>query len=177
MALLIFFMSIIWLPVKGYENRYKISNTGIIIRIVGRMCKKDRELTPYLNDNGYYMIQLHDGVAGKKTRLHRLIAEHFIPNPDNKPYINHINGNKSDNAIPNLEWCTKKENADHATETGLHDIRGSKHFAAKFTEQEIIEIRKEYSLKNIRPVDALKKYSISKGTYFDIVKRRRWKHI
>ena len=76
----------------------------------------EREMTYTVNNRGYLSV-----VVRRKTHmLHRLVAQAFIPNPDNKPFVNHIDGNKLNNRVENLEWCTTAENNRHARETGLH---------------------------------------------------------
>lgn len=76
----------------------------------------ERELTYALNNRGYYSV----GIKRKTYMVHRLVALAFIPNPDNKPCVNHLDGNKTNNHISNLEWCSVKENNLHARQTGLH---------------------------------------------------------
>ena len=73
--------------------------------------------------------------------LHRLVAEAFIPNKNNKPFINHKNGIKTDNFVENLEWCTSKENINHAIDNKLMNIKGISNYQSKFSEKQIIEIR------------------------------------
>jgi hypothetical protein len=116
----------VWLPVKGFENYYIVSNHGNVksftrsVRCkIGyrRMFGKTLEFSKIA---GYRNVRLF-GDNGKKrlVRVHRLVAEHFIPNPENKPYINHINNIHHDNRVENLEWCTPKENTAHAVKMGL----------------------------------------------------------
>ena len=76
----------------------------------------ERELTYTLNNRGYYSV----GIRRKTHMVHRLVAQAFIPNPENKPFVNHIDGNKLNNHVSNLEWCTVQENNLHARQTGLH---------------------------------------------------------
>lgn len=76
----------------------------------------ERELTYTLNNRGYYSV----GIRRKTYMVHRLVAQAFIPNPENKPCVNHIDGNKLNNHVSNLEWCTVQENNLHARQTGLH---------------------------------------------------------
>lgn len=95
----------IWKPIKGFKS-YQISNTGLIKRA-------NKILSPF-NNQGYLRILLHEGDKHQKKLVHRLVAEAFIPNPDNKPQINHIDLDKKNNHVDNLEWVTNKENVAHA---------------------------------------------------------------
>lgn len=76
----------------------------------------ERELTYTLNNRGYYSV----GIRRKTHMVHRLVAQAFIPNPEKKPFVNHIDGNKLNNHVSNLEWCTVRENNLHARQSGLH---------------------------------------------------------
>ena len=96
----------IWKDVEGYEGIYKISDTGILINQFGKVLK------PGDNGRGYASIYLWKNRKKKRHYIHRLVAEAFIPNPEQKPYINHIDNNPRNNHVKNLEWCTPKENTD-----------------------------------------------------------------
>ena len=89
--------------------RYLITSDGTVInRETGHVMKQ------LVNTGGYYYVQLSINKKHRCRTVHRLLAEAFIPNPDKKPYINHIDGDRKNNAIENLEWCTAQENTDHA---------------------------------------------------------------
>ena len=115
-------MEEIWRDVIGYEGRYYVSNLGNVKSVLYRKLTDDYKikiLTPKRNWDGYLRIQLWRNQKAKFVAIHRLVAESFIVNEDDKPFVNHINGIKDDNRVGNLEWVTQKENIIHAWGTGL----------------------------------------------------------
>lgn len=99
-------------PIEGYENLYWIDNQGNVYN-------SRKQLKTYFTRTGYECLKLtKDGVRTHPT-VHRLVAKAFIPNPLNKSEINHIDGDKSNNKVSNLEWVTSSENKIHARDTGL----------------------------------------------------------
>lgn len=106
-------MQEVWKPVKGFENLYEVSNLGNVRNANGRMRK------PFMIHQGYLMIDLFHNYKRIHARVNRLVAEAFIPNPENKTEVNHKNGNKTDNRAENLEWASKSENMIHAYKNGL----------------------------------------------------------
>ena len=112
----------IWRPIKGYEGLYEVSNLGRI-KSLKRLVKKwdgyrivpEKILTPRANNRGYLRINLcKDGIT-KTFSPHRLVAEAFIPNPDNLPCVNHKDENPLNNVVSNLEWCTYSYNNSYGT--------------------------------------------------------------
>lgn len=103
----------LWKKINGFEN-YSISSEGRI-----RNDKRNSLKSQRVNSNGYSITSIYNEGEASTFRVHRLVAEAFIDNPYNKPEINHLDGNKLNNNVDNLEWCTKSENMIHAYDTGL----------------------------------------------------------
>lgn len=103
-------MEEIWKDLKNYEGLYKVSSCG---RIISTKRYKKEAKYGHNTPKGYKFFIISKNKKTKSVLMHRIIAETFIPNPENKPYINHINGDRSDNRVENLEWCTERENVSH----------------------------------------------------------------
>lgn len=111
-------MKEIFKPIKGYEDRYKVSNLGRVMSLNYQNTKRAKIMSPVKHHLGYLLIHLG---KNKIKMVHTLVAEAFIPNPEGKKYVNHIDGNKANNKVTNLEWVTSKENVNHAIRIGLRD--------------------------------------------------------
>jgi len=122
----------------------------------GRVLNKrwNRFLKPQQNNKGYERVQL----CGKFYFVHRLVAEKYIPNPENLPQVNHKDGNKTNNDVSNLEWVSNQKNRDHAILNGLHTC-GEKCSWAKLTQQDVNYIR---SHKNVYQKDLAKMFNVSR---------------
>ena len=102
----------IWMDIKGYEGKYKVSNMGRVYSI-----RSHKYLAIKNNGRGYLYVSLWKDNKEKKEYLHRLVARHFIPNPNNLPQVNHKDENKENNSWDNLEWCDATYNNNYGTHT------------------------------------------------------------
>jgi hypothetical protein len=104
----------IWREIPGYEGKYYVSNNGeVYSKIIMRILK------PVFTSHGYHRVTLCGPAGSRKYYIHRLVAQCFIPNPENKAQVNHLNGSKTNNCIGNLQWVTCDENREHAIENGI----------------------------------------------------------
>lgn len=119
-------MEEIWKDIEGYEGLYQVSNLGKVKSLerkdrYGRTFKeKIKQLQ--VDKDGYLRTSLWKEKNGSLKQVHRLVAVAFIPNEENKPIVNHIDGNKQNNNVKNLEWCTNSENDLHAYRLGLRTV-------------------------------------------------------
>jgi hypothetical protein len=122
-------MKEIWKYIENFYGYYEVSNRGRI-RSVDRyvdhrfgysQLRKGKMKKITLDKDGYGLLHLYKNNKNHTRKAHRLVLQAFVPNPENKPQVNHINGNKLDNRVENLEWCTDKENKIHAFATGLRN--------------------------------------------------------
>lgn len=127
-----------WKPIKGYEELYHESNYGRTKRFYQNGNVKI--IKPALTKDGYLRVHLDKNGKRGYFRVHQLVTIVFIPNPDNKPQVNHIDGCKLNNYVGNLEWATGSENMQHALATGLVP-QGEKNYLAKFTNEQVLYIR------------------------------------
>ena len=113
----------IWKYIEGYEGKYQVSNTGKIRSLCyhdgGHGVRRPKLMKPGTDESGYYRCALSKNNELRTFKVHRLVAKAFIPNPSNKPQVNHIDGNKKNNYVSNLEWVTSSENQIHAWKNGL----------------------------------------------------------
>ncbi len=120
-------MEEIWKDIKEYEGLYQVSNLGRIRRLVfiNNIIKKEKIkiLKLYTNTRNRQYVTLYKNNIRKNCIVHRLVAKEFIPNLQNLPEINHIDGNPSNNVVTNLEWCTKKYNMKHAYYNELNNLK------------------------------------------------------
>ena len=172
-------MEIEWKDILGYEGKYQVSTKGeVYSEISGKILKQFyRGSRP---DNKYLVIQLWENNKQKTVSVHRLVAQAFIPNPNNLPCVNHIDGDKTNNCVENLKWCTYSENNYHAFHTGLKKIpSGTQNKNSKLTYDEVVEIKKSLILGHpefgTRPL--AKKYGVDHKVIMDIYHNRKYQEV
>ena len=121
-----------WRDIDGYDGLYKVSNLGNVYSL-----KTNKVLKTPVGKRGYPNLNLLKDGKQKLFVVHRLVAKAFIPNPENKQQVNHIDGDKTNNRVDNLEWATSRENMLHARRTGLHTSDGDKTVVQMLNGQEI----------------------------------------
>jgi uncharacterized cupredoxin-like copper-binding protein len=138
----------------------------------GKVFRDGKELKQTITERGYHRIKL----SFKTIRVHRVVAELYIPNPDNKSDVNHKDGNKSNNSVSNLEWLTHKENMEHAKINNLM-IKGENHPKCKLNKKQVEYIKinyipghKEYGMRALA-----RKFNVSKQPIHDIIYNKTWK--
>jgi hypothetical protein len=173
----------IWKNVTGHED-YLISNFGKIKRKpcprIGRnQTLKEINITLSPNDDGYLRAAFNIG-PNKQIRkfVHRLVAIHFIDNPSGLKEINHKDGDKLNNHVDNLEWCTRSYNIQHAYDTGLKKIRvGSELKYSKLDELQVKTIKTLSKDKKLSPYDIARYFKVNYSTIAAIRRGSTWKHV
>ncbi len=165
---------------KGYDNLYCINCFGDIVAPSyvdkNKKIRKIKLIKPTLTKKGYLRVALNKNGKQKRLYVHRLVAEAFIPKTENKPYINHIDGNKQNNHYSNLEWCTNRENIIHSYRMGLRVGTvhiGEKNNNAKLTNQDVVAIFNS----NDEVKKLASKYNVSESCIYKIKQRKLWRHL
>ena len=164
--------------VKSFEKVYYIGKGHKVRRV-----NPETNLTPSSDKDGYLRVGLSKHMKVRYFKVHRLVAETFIPNSENKPEVNHIDGNKKNNCVSNLEWVTSKENYEHAIKIGLRDSLtlnqdGINNPSAKFSIEQIKEIRQKYKYGDTEygSRGLAKIYNCSPSTILNIVNNKCYKN-
>jgi hypothetical protein len=169
-----------WASVKNIflKDLYMVSNKGRI-KSINNKNKKEKLINGIISEFGYRSVHLRNAKEkiSKNYFVHRLVCETFLENVFNKPQVNHIDGNKLNNNLENLEWVTAKENTQHAYNTGLAKGRkGIDSNFSKISELQVLEIRKRRSLGETQE-SISKDYNINANAVSLIVLGKNWKHL
>jgi len=174
-----------WKSISGYEGYYEVSNLGrvrSIERLVpharyGTTKQQSKILRPAIDD-GYFKVALSKDRTLRSMRVHRLVAAAFVDNPNDYTEVNHKDGDKLNNQVSNLEWCTRSQNVKHAFDNNLlQAMRGVKNGNSKLSESDVLAIRSEYKYGKITLISLANKFGCSKRNVLDIVHKRIWKHL
>lgn len=179
-----------WKDIPGYEGDYQVSNKGNIRSLNRQGINRVLEgkiLKPSLNKyTGYLQIKLGRGGIWKMHRVHRLVALAFIPNPEDKSCVDHIDNCKTNNRVENLQWLTVGENNTKAYRDGLRpnindltfeQAKGSKHGRAKLDERKVLIIKYILANKTVTQAKLAQLYSVSQSRISEIKSGKIWRHI
>lgn len=168
-----------WKDIDGYDGIYKISDFGRVKSFFADINKKyGKLLKPRPDADGYGIIELYKNKKSRPFKIHRLVAQYFLPNPENKPEVNHIGKNslgvidKTYNEFYNIEWATRRENEDHKNLNGLGK-QGEKHHNVKLTEEDVYYIRASIESS----VHLATMFNLSAGYVNEIKRFSKWKHL
>lgn len=170
----------IWEPVVGYKGLYEVSCLGKVRTLTYKgttILKEGRLLSPG-HVGGYRQVHLYKNRIKTSKLVHVLVAQSFILNPENKPKVNHKDGEKANNHVENLEWCTQLENIHHSMYILGKTYHGSKHHHAKLTEEIITkmkEMHRDYPAMKNR--DIAKVFGIWESNMSWILAGKVWKHV
>jgi len=182
----------VWKDVKGYEGIYKVSNFGRVKSLdreiapnnrapywrKGKICKQSK------SNLGYMTVGFTVNNVKVNKYVHRLVAEAFITNVNNYPQVNHIDCDKTNNRINNLEWCTNSQNQIHASKNGLNKLHlhrvaysGEENGRSLLTKEQVLEIKKKYIPYKYSAKKLAKEYKVSESCITHILNNTSWKKI
>ncbi len=168
-----------WLPVIGFEGFYEVSSAGRIRSAAARTSNTfdGKIIKQNLKPSGYWNICLHKNRTQHTLRVHRVVAEAFLDNTDGLSQVNHKDGDKSNNAVLNLEWCSAGDNMRHAISLGLKPVlHGEAHGNAKLTDEKVRSIIADHR-SGEKQISIARKYSVTRATVCLVVNRKIWRHV
>lgn len=158
---------------------YEVSNTGKVRSFKkksGGLYDEPHMRKPVEDQKGYLRVNLSVNGRMVNRKIHRLVAKYFVPNPENKPQVNHKDGDKGNNNYSNLQWVTNKENMAHAYATGIRNNIGENNGKAILTEEDVIEIRQLLD-QGVYQKDIAEMFGVKQITISNINTGKNWSHI
>lgn len=172
----------IWVDIQGYERCYQISNKGRVKSLEREVShdgitytQPERIMCHWCGTTSFYdCVRLYKYGTGTKFTVHRLVAQHFLPDWDPALEVNHKDGNRYNNAAENLEMCTHSRNMEHAIANNLKNDYGEKSPNAKLTNTQAEEIREKYYAGNVSQSCLAAQYGVSQQTVSQIVRYKKY---
>lgn len=169
--------------IPGWEGYYQVSNLGTVRsvdRAVGSVTgkvyyRKGKVLKQLLNEDGYMVVNIARNGKDRTIGVHRAMALAFIPNPENKPMVNHLNAIRTDNRLDNFEWCTNAENVKHSFNLGLSSNKGDKHPRRVLTMEMVRGIRAELE-SGKSPAEVANIFDIKRRNVYAVRDRQNWNY-
>jgi len=170
-----------WKDIPGFEGYYEVSNYGRVRSWKGINQYSGKRKSPSImklrNRRGYMCVDILHQKKHHYFSVHRIVANVFVPNPKNKPEVNHIDGNKTNNSFKNFEWVTSSENQQHSFGLGLQDCSGENNGRAKLTNKNVIRIKRLLKKGRLTHKQIAKPMGVSPATISDIKTGKSWRHI
>lgn len=172
----------IWVDIQGYEGKYQVSNRGRVKSLEREVSRvgfsyrlPERILSPWCGTTSLYdRVRLYRGGVGTKFTVHRLVARHFLPDWNPELEINHINGNRYNNAADNLEMCTHQRNMEHAIANDLKNDYGERSRNARLTNAQAEEIRERYHAGGVSQETLAGEYGVCRQTVSAIIRYKKY---
>lgn len=176
-----------WKEVVGYSGLYEVSNIGRVRSLDRKAYRKGKSKSGFMVtikgkilknklNHGYHHIHLYTGGKYRTKKVHRLVAKAFIPNPEDKPNVNHIDLDRTNNKVDNLEWCTQQENIDHSIKLGSYDLFDNNVFA-KLKNEQVLQIVQLLDTSNMIYTDIAIRFNISVQSIEGIDSGRTWSRL
>ena len=160
--------------IEGFEGLYGVTSTGKVISIYYR---QGLELTQVPDKDGYLQLGLYKNKISHTKKVHRLVAQAFIPNPENKPTVNHRDLDKTNNNVTNLEWSTNKEQTDHCIAAGGRNDVGGNNPMSKMTDSDALEVVRLLEETAMTQKEISEMFGVKRKAINEIARGANWKHI